>query len=74
MKEAAKHIGQAQASFTFRTIITHVGFVPHDIYPWCKNHPGKDAHWRLAEPDKHRGDPSTFLCEECKTKLEGKTW
>ena len=71
MKGAAKHIDQAQASFTFRIVIADAGFVPHDIHPWCIRHPGKDAHWRLEEPNKHRGDPSTFLCDECKTELEG---
>ena len=71
MKGAAKQIAQVQASFTFSTVIADTGWVPWDFYPWCKNHPGRDAHWRLEEPGKHRGDPSTFFCDECKTELEG---
>jgi hypothetical protein len=42
------------------------GFVPRDIYPACKKHKDRDAHWRLIDPNLHRGTPGTFLCDECK--------
>jgi len=52
------------------TVQSDVGFVPRDIFPWCANHPGRDAHWRVEDPDKHKGTPSVFLCDECKTTAE----
>ena len=54
-----------QGDFNFSPKEPKTVFVATDIYPWCINHPGRDAHWRLGEPEKHRGEAHTFLCDEC---------
>lgn len=62
-------VQQAFAFFEYSTR-SDADFVPRDIYPSCKNHKDRDAHWRLVEPNLHRGSPATFLCDECKDAAE----
>jgi hypothetical protein len=52
------------------TVQSDVGFVTRDLYPSCANHRDRDAHWRLIEPNLHRGTPGTFLCDDCKNDME----